>query len=58
MTGCMICLIIGLTSLLIGIIKKVHFNISVKKMDEDLIEKLDNEMNDADAFYYEKLTYT
>ena len=23
-------------------------------MDEDLIEKLDNEMNDADAFYYEK----
>ena len=24
------------------------------KMDEDLIEKLDNEMNDADAFYYEK----
>ena len=54
MTGCMICLIIGLASLLIGIIKKVHFNISVKKMDEDLIEKLDNEMNDADAFYYEK----
>ena len=54
MTGCMICLIIGLTSLLIGIIKKVHFNISVKKMDEDLIEKFDNEMNDADAFYYEK----
>ena len=37
MTGCMICLIIGLASLLIGIIKKVHFNISVKKMDEDLI---------------------
>lgn len=54
MTGCMICLIIGLASLLTGIIKKVHFNISVKKMDEDLIEKLDNEMNDADAFYYEK----
>ena len=50
MTGCMICLIILLT----GIIKKVHFNISVKKMDEDLIEKLDNEMNDTDAFYYEK----
>lgn len=40
--------------MLTGIIKKVHFNISVKKMDEDLIEKLDNEMNDADAFYYEK----
>ena len=54
MTGCMICLIIGLASLLTGIIKKVHFNISVKKMDEDLIEKLDNEMNDTDAFYYEK----
>ena len=54
MTGCMICLIIGLASLLTGIIKKVHFNISVKKMDEDLIEKLDNEMNDTDAFYYKK----
>ena len=24
------------------------------KMDEDLIEKLDNEMNDTDAFYYKK----
>ena len=45
MTGCMICLIIGPECTGIGYLIK---------MDEDLIEKLDNEMNDADAFYYEK----
>ncbi len=33
-TGCMTCLIIGFAALLTGIIKKVHFNISVKKIKD------------------------
>ena len=53
-TGCMLCLIIGFVIVLIGVIRKIQFNNSVNKMDEELIEKLEAEMSASDAFYYEK----
>lgn len=53
--GCFMFTIGGLFGLVICGIQKFRFSRSIKKMDEDLIEKLDNEMNASDAFYYEKL---
>lgn len=49
-----ICFCGGLIALIIVIIQKIKFSSSIKKMDEELIEKLDNEMNESDAFYYQK----
>jgi len=49
--------IISLTGLivsLISIIRLCKFNRSIKKMDDDKIEELDKEMEDPNAFYYEK----
>lgn len=46
---------IGIVGIIICSVQAVKFNRSVKKMDEDLIEKLDQEMNDSSAFYYEKI---
>ena len=44
----------GLIGLAITIRQRVKFGNSLKNMDEYEIEKIDNEMNDKEAFYYEK----
>lgn len=46
--------IIGIVAFILVIIEKATFNNTIKKMDETEREKLDDEMNDPSAFYYEK----
>ena len=46
--------IAGLIISLISIIRLYKFNKSIKKLDDDKIEELDKEMEDPNAFYYEK----
>lgn len=53
--GFFLCLAGGIIGLCICGIQKIRFNRSIKKMDEDLIYKLDNEMDASSAFYYEKI---
>lgn len=52
---CMLCLLSGIIMLIVFIIRKIKFSRTIKKMDEDMIEKLDTEMNSQNAFYYEKI---
>lgn len=49
-----LCFIIGIVSLFIVLIRMAQFNRSIKKLDGTQIDELDHEMNDKDAFYYEK----
>lgn len=44
----------GAAGTIISIYQLVKFRRSISKMDEMLLEELDNEMNDENAFYYEK----
>lgn len=46
--------LIGIISFFIVLAQKLIFSSTLKKMDADEIEKLDDEMNDSSAFYYEK----
>jgi len=45
---------IGVIYLLVAIIQLIKFNLTIKKIDINEIEELDNEMNKDSAFYYEK----
>lgn len=47
-------LFIGITCLLVSTVQLVRFNLSIKKLDGNQIDELDNEMNKDNAFYYEK----
>ena len=53
--GFFIFTIVGIVGLVITIRQRIKFGNSIKNMDEYLIEKLNNEMNDKDAFYYDKV---
>lgn len=45
----------GIVGFIISLIQKIKFSSGIKKMDETMVETLDNEMNSQDAFYYEKI---
>lgn len=47
--------LLGIIAIVVNIIQKAKFSKGIKKMDESLIETLDNEMNAQDAFYYERI---
>ena len=53
--GFLIFTILGIIGLIITIRQRVKFGKSIKNMDNHLIEKINNEMNDKDAFYYDKV---
>lgn len=42
----------GIILIIVGVIQRVRFSKSVKKLDESLVIELDNEMNDPESFYY------
>lgn len=46
--------IIFLIFLIISIVKKISFSKSLKKIPDEILFKLDAEMNDKDAFYYQR----
>ena len=46
--------LIGIIAFIIVLIEKLSFSSTMQKMEIDEIEKLDDEMNDSSAFYYEK----
>lgn len=50
--GSMLFLLLGTILLIVFVVQKIHFNTNIKKMEEDFIEKLDEEMNSSNAFYY------
>lgn len=52
--GCFIFTIAGLIGLIVVIIQKIQFKSGIKKMDEELLEKIDEEVNSESAFYYKK----
>lgn len=51
---CMLSLLFGIVMLIVFTVQKIKFSRNIKKMDEDMMEKLDDEMNSQSAFYYEK----
>lgn len=45
----------GIIGLIVSIYQYISFKRGINKMDLDTIEELDNQMNDEQAFYYEKV---
>lgn len=48
-------LLFGVIGTISSLIQLISFKKKTSKMDSDLIEELDNEMNDEKSFYYEKI---
>lgn len=47
--------LIGLIVIILMVIKKIMYNKKLKKIDKNLLNEINNEMNDKEAFYYESI---